>query len=80
MAVAQGFQRITDFHVITRRSSREGRTHRRIMRRRSYASNQARDQGLASHVTAPALFQTNSGDRLSRGVRAKDRTFDGGSS
>ena len=48
MAVAQGFQRITDFHDITRRSSREGRTHRRIMRRRSYASNQAHDQGRAS--------------------------------
>src|ERR1700728_1969785 len=48
MAVAQGFQRITDFHDITRRSSREGRTHRRIMRRGSYASNEPHDQGRAS--------------------------------
>src|ERR1700677_3337404 len=48
MAVAQGFQRITDFHDITRRSSRERRTHRRIMRRRSYDSNAPHDQGRAS--------------------------------
>jgi hypothetical protein len=47
MAVAQGFQRITDFHDITGGLYPRKKARGRITRRRPYASNQGGDQGRA---------------------------------
>ena len=44
MTVAQGFQRITDFHDITKRSSRVGARKMNAL----YASNRRRDQEHAA--------------------------------
>src|ERR1700722_19178980 len=76
MAVTQRFQRITDFHDITRRSSREGRTHRRIMRRRSYASNQAHDQGRASLRQRRPCFRPTPAAQSGRAYGRTIRTFE----
>jgi hypothetical protein len=48
MTVAQGFQRITDFHDITKRSSRVGVNPRRMKMNALYASNRRRDQEHAA--------------------------------
>jgi hypothetical protein len=48
MTVAQGFQRITDFHDITKRSSRVGVNPRRMKMNALYASNRRRDQERAA--------------------------------
>ena len=45
MAVTQGFQRITDFHDITKGSTRGQKPTADKLKRRSYASNGRHDQG-----------------------------------
>jgi hypothetical protein len=68
MAVTQGFQRITDFHDITKRSSRAGVNPRRMKMNALYASNRRPDQERAGRRLAvrrpAAFFQTNSAARL----------------
>ena len=53
MTVTQGFQRITDFHDITKRSSRVGVNPRRIKMNALYASNRRRDQERAAAWVKP---------------------------
>jgi hypothetical protein len=68
MTVAQGFQRITDFHDITKRSSRAGVNPRRMKMNALYASNRRRDQERAAigwRVSAGGLFS----DQLRRQIR-----------
>ena len=61
MTVTQGFQRITDFHDITKRSSRVGVNPRRIKMNALYASNRRRDQERAA-----AWVKLNQHDRSRR--------------
>jgi hypothetical protein len=53
MAVAQRFQRITDFHDITKGSTRGAEPTADKLKRRSYASNGRRDQGRPNKVRSP---------------------------
>jgi hypothetical protein len=70
MTVAQGFQRITDFHDITKRSSRVGVNPRRMKMNALYASNRRRDQeraAIAWRVVGRRLFS----DQLRRQISAQ---------
>ena len=75
MAVAQGFQRITDFHDITKGSTRGVEPTADKLKRRSYASNGRRDQGgraISTSAGARPSFGRTPATDCQAGVGAKN--------